>query len=1393
MEQRMTVKEMLRQLRDEKINTWFDLGLFIDKFKEDKPIPTAKFNGTFNDFKNELNKSALAFITFYYSIDGVTIEVDKYSRIFRQLFPHTTIHYIAGEIHPEADEFIQPDVKKFSIEEIKGFDDWTLYKDFFFTKLERGSKEYNALIIKFWEQVLTIVEKLGNYIEKNNIKLLYLINICSNPGNVSLSLATVLVSEYLGIPVLNNSHDYYWEGGNREIDIKNKKAKEGPRDFFFKNSDVGEFFSQIEVLFPWESRSWVSININKRQTQHLIHENGHNPANVAEIGTAVDTQEYINITKREKINTFVQITKILSRYQDKLIAYSVKDVINSSLVDTENPEPILLKLGGKSKVANGFTEENIMFLQPTRIISRKRIETSFNLVKKLFSNKIFINKFKESSKLKLTILVTGPIPLGQYSYFNKLLVHFYEMADEIPQEFHERIHLAFMFSELDKEHFKLKFKDPINIPDLYSIASLILLPSKTEGRGLPIIEAAAAGVPIFCRRYYPENVYSEVIGEHLPEKERLKVIEFSGKEITSKHVDDIILRVLFPHKFIDEIEQNKNVVKTRYSIEALSKNFENIFYQLYLQLKPNNKSIQTVKKALTEYENIVKFTNDDLKSIINDENRQYLPGYGRLAFMIYLKSLIDPSYFRVEQQKIRGRILDFAQKLCVYNPDIEKASQNLIFNFYNAVDNIFNYKKGEVPIRHDHSFSYRHRNKNYYPYQDYTFQELTGLINMMYIQIIKPSHSKQIIQSSHFFIDWNLALSQLTSSYYLAIDDRYKLIEKLKANLPIAYFPGKYIKYELEFFALQPVRARLNLSINDELTEKHITDFNKPIAPIYVFAQKNRLGKWMTVSDITDFLVNGHDRELKLLYDKKIIRIVGSEQYSVGIHFPQIGEKALKILHKIKNQNGFIISVRRNSALMTDIVDIDRFHIGRITNELTANFMGIPIDSGYIQFVPAGLRTTLAYPTPIQTAKDFSETLKSDMFKNLCKEYGEEKIFAILKQDAEKNGSPINLVLQKLQKKDNHKEDVEYSFVSGLHKDGMPWNGVIAKVNLNDNKWGFVIKTSIDKTKKVTSFVKEFNKEQKKKTRIAWNGGYILNAELVGKLGLPESYIGSPLGLLISDNKLVSPPLFNKPALLIYEDGSLDIKRVNSSKGITISDSKKSFELSSENYNLVEPGNNIAYYDLLHVNENIEGNGRIIVRLAGNVIKEVVKTKQNEDVKIIPVGITLSFPESKFPKSWDKVGKKLIIKIKGLNKIQHAVEAGPMLVNKGKNVLNMMREGWKTENSIKTQAARLDFTDMRGPKIAVGIDKQGNLCVLTINGRIRESVGATHIDMADIMLKFDMIKAMGFDPGGSSTLVVDDKTLNISPYNHNYESNIYSLPPEPRAVSNAVLGYIKDE
>ena len=71
-----------------------------------------------------------------------------------------------------------------------------------------------------------------------------------------------------------------------------------------------------------------------------------------------------------------------------------------------------------------------------------------------------------------------------------------------------------------------------------------------------------------------------------------------------------------------------------------------------------------------------------------------------------------------------------------------------------------------------------------------------------------------------------------------------------------------------------------------------------------------------------------------------------------------------------------------------------------------------------------------------------------------------------------------------------------------------PWPGSISRAT-----GGILLQYHRPTTPKtVLQFVNSFQKKTGKKARIAWNGGYILNPELVGKLGLPETYIGSPAG-----------------------------------------------------------------------------------------------------------------------------------------------------------------------------------------------------------------------------------------------------------------------------------------
>jgi glycosyltransferase involved in cell wall biosynthesis len=1378
------VNMLLELLRKEEITTWFDLGLFIDRFKEANEISERGVVESYSDFTKRIDGGGIGFITFQYMVDGVTVETGKYASLFEMSFPGMPIHFIAGGFRNRSESFIKGGYKRKTIGELKGFNEWDLYEDFFMEELERGSKKYNELIYNLWRQTLTLLEKLGNYIEQENIQLLYLINICSNPGNVAAALALVLLSEYLQLPVINNNHDFYFEGGNSKYDKKSKGLKNGPRDLFYTNAHLGEIFSLIEILYPWESKYWLNVNINRSQSDYLVRYKGHNPGRIHEIGTAVDTTVYSKKDKRRNINAILQLEKILARYKSRLIAYSVDDVEENELVSESNPSPILI--GNKTRALQNFSAENIIFLQPTRIISRKRIELGFSLLQKLFDNQEMSNRLNTTPNLKITLLVSGPVASGHFEYYKKIIRKFKELLEEIPGDFKDRVFLALLLGELDKDSFLEKFEDPIDISNLYNIASLILLPSKTEGRGLPIIEAAACGTPIFCRRYEPEVVFSEVIGEHLGEDDRLKVFEFSEKKISGRIVGEVTERVFFPHKYTEETNHNKHIIDKRYSLEALKRNITGILRKLHTQLQPGEAENKIVSTTLEEYEKKVSFRNKDLSFLIRSEHRQYIPGYGRLAFMLMLKSLIDPSFFRVEQQRIRGSVFYFAKEMLHEDSGFAAFPEDKVNAFYNAVDHLFHYVDGEVAVLHDHSMAYRHRNRNNYPYQKYTFQELTGLVNLLYIKVVEPEQNLKINLSPQFFTDWNLALLQLTGSNYLAIDNRDQLIQKLKANLPIAYFPGEFIMYELEFFALQAIRSRLQLGIEQEISRDLLDRKKNDIAPVFIFAQEKKLGKQLNRREIEKYIETGISTELQLLYEFKLVQIVTTEQVCVGIHFPQLGEYAIKTLRRIGEQGGFLLTNRRHAALMTDIVNMDRFHIGRVRGDFAANIMGIPLESGFIQYVPAGLRATLSYPTPVQTAMDLNRVLQSDLYVKLVQSMGENTVKEVLVKDAERRGSPAIHVLKRLENESRGKKTVNYHYISGLYDDGNPYNGVYVKINLHKHPWKFSAVNTKSKPLTVSEFVKEFEQSSGKIPLLAWNGGYILNAELVGKLGLSESYIGSPLGMLITDGRCLSPPLFNKAALLIDSEGRADIRLVNCSRGIVIQWKNHRFELTNANYNNKDPVDDIAFYDLMYPEQYIPGNGRIIVRFSGRTVTEIIQTESGEDVKVVPVGITVTFPGDIFPKDL-VLHTETELTVTGFEDISQAVEAGPLLLNNGKESIDMEAEGWKHRNSIATQAARLDYTDMRGPKIAVGLSEKGEMVVLTVNGRIRESVGATHNDMANILAGMGMVKAMGFDPGGSSTLYADGKTLNISPYNQAYEYNVYALPPQSRAVSNAVI------
>ena len=99
-----------------------------------------------------------------------------------------------------------------------------------------------------------------------------------------------------------------------------------------------------------------------------------------------------------------------------------------------------------------------------------------------------------------------------------------------------------------------------------------------------------------------------------------------------------------------------------------------------------------------------------------------------------------------------------------------------------------------------------------------------------------------------------------------------------------------------------------------------------------------------------------------------------------------------------------------------------------------------------------------------------------------------------------------------------------------------------------------------------------------------------------------------------------------------------------------------------------------------------------------------------------------------------------------LNKLNatEAVSFGPALVVNGKPTITEGDGGWGI-----------------APRTAIGQKKDGTIIMLTIDGRSFKSIGATLLDVQNILLEHGAINASNLDGGSSSTMYYNGKVINV--------------------------------
>ncbi|MGQ9543559.1 MAG: glycosyltransferase family 4 protein [Candidatus Bathyarchaeia archaeon] len=140
----------------------------------------------------------------------------------------------------------------------------------------------------------------------------------------------------------------------------------------------------------------------------------------------------------------------------------------------------------------GLSFENYIIVTPVRITPRKNIELALLVIDEL--------KHLISAPRQIKLLVTGP-PDHQAS---KLGVAYLEYLMELIERKGLGDNVIFCHEVIDqKREYRNGIIQKWSVADVYNIADLILIPSREEGFGLPVIEAGAARKPIFCSRIPP--------------------------------------------------------------------------------------------------------------------------------------------------------------------------------------------------------------------------------------------------------------------------------------------------------------------------------------------------------------------------------------------------------------------------------------------------------------------------------------------------------------------------------------------------------------------------------------------------------------------------------------------------------------------------------------------------------------------------------------------------------------------------------------------------------------------------------------------------------------------------------------------------------------------------
>lgn len=262
--------------------------------------------------------------------------------------------------------------------------------------------------------------------------------------------------------------------------------------------------------------------------------------------------------------------------------------------------------------------------------------------------------------------------------------------------------------------------------------------------------------------------------------------------------------------------------------------------------------------------------------------------------------------------------------------------------------------------------------------------------------------------------------------------------------------------------------------------------------------------------------------------------------------------------------------------------------------------------------------------------------------------------------------------------------------------------------------------------------------------------------------------IGTPFGLCVKDGVVENPPLYNREALLVEQDG------------VTYISKKDIKELMIEiNDRTYLPGKNATVYTRPEKAKTPEEKGRLVVIVG----RRVVAVKDDGSIPIPASGFVMKVGKGANVQPGDTVNYH------GLKDVLFGIQVGNSIIKKGVKTDRFISHFYDIHKLQRVpfppSLYPMNFEKARAARIGIGADKEGKPVIFWAEGKGKlqytpgeDSTGASLSEMADIAVELSLRNAVNLDGGGSAQILLDNaRMLHISDRNIVDNSDAERLVP----------------